>query len=68
MICVIILIMAVFFLPIRLLHGLFQSIGKQLLMPILPRFLEAFLHELQVPDSATSDCGLKKAIISVSRC
>ncbi|KAK7102594.1 importin-9-like [Littorina saxatilis] len=41
-----------------------KSTGKQLLFPLLPQFVEAFLQGLKMPDGPTSDSGLKREIIS----
>ncbi|KAK7490568.1 hypothetical protein BaRGS_00018171 [Batillaria attramentaria] len=40
-----------------------KSTGKQLLFPILPQFVEAFLQGLKTPDGPTSDSGLKREVI-----
>lgn len=40
-----------------------KGVAKQLLYPLLPQFLEAFLAVLQVPDGPTSDSGLKMEIL-----
>lgn len=39
--------------------------AKQLLYPLLPRFLEAFMAVLQVPNGLTCDNGLKMEILKV---
>ncbi|KAL8589419.1 hypothetical protein ACOMHN_021571 [Nucella lapillus] len=41
-----------------------KSSGKELLFPVLPQFVEAFLQGLKMPDGPTSDSGLKREIIS----
>ncbi|XP_076468794.1 importin-9-like [Babylonia areolata] len=41
-----------------------KSSGKELLFPLLPQFVEAFLQGLKTPDGPTSDSGLKREIIS----
>ncbi|XP_048589409.1 importin-9 [Nematostella vectensis] len=36
---------------------------KLLLFPVLPQFIQAFTQALGVPDSLTSDCGLKMEVL-----
>ena len=40
--------------------------AKELLYPLLPKFTEAMVAALQVPDGFTSDSGLKMEILKVS--
>lgn len=44
-----------------------KSTTKTLLYPILPRFTEALVEALKIPDGPTSDCGIKKEILKVSK-
>ncbi|ESO88896.1 hypothetical protein LOTGIDRAFT_219052 [Lottia gigantea] len=49
-----------------------KGVAKQLLFPVLPQFTEALVQALQLPDSHTSDSGLKteivKAITTLVKC
>ncbi|XP_013378770.1 importin-9 isoform X2 [Lingula anatina] len=40
-----------------------KGVAKQLLFPVLPQFVEAFIQALQVPDGETSDSGLKMEVL-----
>lgn len=51
---------------IAAMNELHKGVAKQLLFPLLPQFIEAFVQALQIPDGLTSDSGLKKEIIKVS--
>ena len=42
-----------------------KGTAKQLLYPILPKFTEAMVEALQVPDGFSSDSGLKMEILKV---
>ena len=45
------------------LHSLLQQAVKQLLVPVLPKFVEAFLEALQSSDEAVTDTGIKTDIM-----
>ena len=42
-----------------------QEAPKQLLYPVIPQFTQAFVHSLALPDSETSDCGIKMEVLKV---
>ncbi|KAK6177118.1 hypothetical protein SNE40_015285 [Patella caerulea] len=48
---------------ISTMNELQKGVAKQLLFPILPQFTEALVLALQLPDSHTSDSGLKTEIV-----
>ncbi|XP_064607438.1 importin-9-like [Liolophura sinensis] len=56
---------------IAAMSDLNKGVPKQLLYPVLPQFMEAFVQALQVPDGMTSDSGLKmevlKAVTTVTK-
>lgn len=43
----------------------FQDAPERYLFPVLPQFVQAFTQFLSMPDSLTSDCGLKMEILKV---
>ena len=45
------------------LHSVLQQAVKQLLVPVLPKFVEAFLEALQSSDEAVTDTGIKTDIM-----
>ena len=47
------------------MNDLQKGVAKELLYPVLPRFTEAFVQALQVPDGPTNDSGLKMEILKV---
>ncbi|XP_047141336.1 importin-9 isoform X1 [Hydra vulgaris] len=48
---------------IGLMKEVNKGVDKHLLMPYLPQFLEVCSHQLTVPESETSDCGLKMEVL-----
>lgn len=42
-----------------------QDAPDTFLFPVLPQFIQAFTQFLAMPDSLTSDCGLKMDILKV---
>ena len=47
------------------INDLNKGVAKQLLFPVLPQFVEAFIQALHVPDGLTSDSGLKMEVLKV---
>lgn len=46
-----------------------REAAKNLLFPVLPKFLEAFIHSLELPtDGVISDCGLKTQVVETFIC
>eukprot|EP00794_Sanderia_malayensis_P006843 gene6843-7611_t len=47
---------------VALMKEVYKTAGKELLYPLLPSFVAAFVKELSTPDGDMSDCGLKKEV------
>lgn len=50
------------------MRGVHKGAGRELLLALLPSYLDAFLHLLQVPDGCVSDRALKAEILNALSC